>query len=465
MRCARSWRNAGTPPVRDGHAKLVSISLAVDALDPLAVLESIYEPGEPHFYAERPAHRNGARRSGSGAGVRGARPGAVRGAAGVDATTPWRIPSRWVTSNAPFGGPHFFAAFAFHDEVEARRAVPGGAGLCAALAGGEVGHHHDCGGELCGRARGRTRCAGGLRVWRALRASFAGRRNWRGPQTSPGPSVPHFATTEVGRLSRRRWRGRWRDRRGPSDGRWCSRGRRICGGPAAAPAARPERAAPAVSGLLCVLVRELGAGRVSSAPVPERLVRVSRARSKRKRSPVRSGAASGASEDAALGRGAARAAKKICASSATCWTTSWRGSRPSGIAVDATGETATAAPGERAASAYAVARGRCPPACICSMCWRRCIRRRQSGGSPRAAARGGDSRAGGISARALRGGARLAERPGRGEFFVGIRSALVDGATRAGVRRARASSPGSTPEKEFAETELKFKAMVDAIVA
>src|SRR4051812_39628170 len=39
---------------RDRHAKLVSISLAVDALDPLAVLESIFEPGEPHFYAERP---------------------------------------------------------------------------------------------------------------------------------------------------------------------------------------------------------------------------------------------------------------------------------------------------------------------------------------------------------------------------------------------------------------------------
>ena len=39
---------------RDGRAKLVSISLAVDALDPLAVLESIFEPDQPHFYAERP---------------------------------------------------------------------------------------------------------------------------------------------------------------------------------------------------------------------------------------------------------------------------------------------------------------------------------------------------------------------------------------------------------------------------
>ena len=39
---------------RAGRPKLVSISLAVDALDPLAVLDSIFEPGEPHFYAERP---------------------------------------------------------------------------------------------------------------------------------------------------------------------------------------------------------------------------------------------------------------------------------------------------------------------------------------------------------------------------------------------------------------------------
>ena len=40
--------------VRAGRTQLVSISLEVDALDPLAVLESIFEPGEPHFYAERP---------------------------------------------------------------------------------------------------------------------------------------------------------------------------------------------------------------------------------------------------------------------------------------------------------------------------------------------------------------------------------------------------------------------------
>ena len=39
----------------DGRPRLVSISVEVEPLDPLAVVESIFEPGELHFYAERPA--------------------------------------------------------------------------------------------------------------------------------------------------------------------------------------------------------------------------------------------------------------------------------------------------------------------------------------------------------------------------------------------------------------------------
>ncbi len=103
--------------VRDGHLKLVSISLAVDALDPLAVLESIFEPAEPHFYAERPS---------IGTAVAGAEV-----AVSFSSRGPERFADvqRWIDDtlehttavgdvNAPFGGPHFFAAFAFHDEVE-----------------------------------------------------------------------------------------------------------------------------------------------------------------------------------------------------------------------------------------------------------------------------------------------------------------------------------------------------------
>lgn len=103
---------------RDGRAKLVSISLSVDALDPLAVLESIFEPGEPHFYAERPAIETA---------IAGAEVAAKFTAQGA---TRFTEVQRWVDEtlahtiavgdvHAPFGGPHFFAAFTFQRAVEA----------------------------------------------------------------------------------------------------------------------------------------------------------------------------------------------------------------------------------------------------------------------------------------------------------------------------------------------------------
>ncbi len=51
---------------------------------------------------------------------------------------------------------------------------------------------------------------------------------------------------------------------------------------------------------------------------------------------------------------------------------------------------------------------------------------------------------------------------GGGEFFVGIRSALVDG-RRALVYAGAGIVAGSLPEKEFAETELKFQALIGAL--
>jgi menaquinone-specific isochorismate synthase len=53
---------------------------------------------------------------------------------------------------------------------------------------------------------------------------------------------------------------------------------------------------------------------------------------------------------------------------------------------------------------------------------------------------------------------------GEGEFLVGIRSALVEG-TAARVYAGAGLVAGSDPEKELAETDLKFNAMVEAITA
>lgn len=101
-----------------GRTQLVSISLLVDALDPLAVLESIFEPGEQHFYVERPAERL-----------------AVAGAEAVlsfTASGPERFAAcqRFIDDTLAntlavgdqrlaFAGPHFFTAFSFQTETEA----------------------------------------------------------------------------------------------------------------------------------------------------------------------------------------------------------------------------------------------------------------------------------------------------------------------------------------------------------
>jgi menaquinone-specific isochorismate synthase len=101
---------------RDGRPKLVSISITVDALDPLAVLESIFEPHEPHFYAERPSLTTAI--AGAEAAVVLTTSGPDRFAAVqrfIDETLAHTIAVGDV--DAPFGGPHFFTAFTFFDDV------------------------------------------------------------------------------------------------------------------------------------------------------------------------------------------------------------------------------------------------------------------------------------------------------------------------------------------------------------
>jgi menaquinone-specific isochorismate synthase len=51
---------------------------------------------------------------------------------------------------------------------------------------------------------------------------------------------------------------------------------------------------------------------------------------------------------------------------------------------------------------------------------------------------------------------------GGGEFLVGIRSALIDGA-HARVYAGSGIVAGSEPDREFAETELKFKALFESL--
>lgn len=107
----------------DGAPVLASISLAVSALDPLAVLEAIFEPTEPHFYAERPSERSAI--AGAEVALSATASGPARFVAVqrfIDETLERTVAVGDV--NAPFGGPHFFTSFAFQDEVEPGEAFP-----------------------------------------------------------------------------------------------------------------------------------------------------------------------------------------------------------------------------------------------------------------------------------------------------------------------------------------------------
>ncbi len=109
--------------LRAGHPQLVSISLAVDALDPLAVLESIFEPAEPHFYAERPS--SGTALAGAEVATQFSASGPRR-FAGVQAWIEGTLANTIAVGDvaAPFGGPHFFGAFTFADAEDGSGMTP-----------------------------------------------------------------------------------------------------------------------------------------------------------------------------------------------------------------------------------------------------------------------------------------------------------------------------------------------------
>lgn len=104
--------------VRGRRAQLVSISLEVDALDPLAVLASIYDAGERHFYVERPAEN---------LAIAGAEAVLEFTGSGATRFEDCQTFIDEVLANVivvgdqgvPFAGPHFFTAFTFFEETEA----------------------------------------------------------------------------------------------------------------------------------------------------------------------------------------------------------------------------------------------------------------------------------------------------------------------------------------------------------
>jgi menaquinone-specific isochorismate synthase len=107
----------------DGCPRLVSVSLESDHLDPLAVLESIYEPDALHFYVEQPARR---------IALAGAEEVIGRTFEGPDRFERARTFIRRTFEHTiatgdldvPFSGPRFFCSFGFFDDSDDNATFP-----------------------------------------------------------------------------------------------------------------------------------------------------------------------------------------------------------------------------------------------------------------------------------------------------------------------------------------------------
>ena len=109
----------------DGRPRLVSIAVEAERLDPLAVLESIFEPAELHFYMERPAADFAVAGAEAVVALECAGSGRFAAAAAFVRETLARTVAVGAVT-VPFGGPLFFATFGFAETAAAGAEFPAG---------------------------------------------------------------------------------------------------------------------------------------------------------------------------------------------------------------------------------------------------------------------------------------------------------------------------------------------------
>ena len=447
--------------VRAGRSQLVSISLEVDALDPLAVLESIFEPDEPHFYAERPDLETAI----SGAET----------ALAFETSGPGRFAAvqRWIDDvlantlavgdvNAPFGGPHFFTSFAFADEVEPGESFPAARVFVPRWQVARAGRVTTAVANLT--VAPETDLAPlAARVW-AAHAKFRSFDYGEGEGAlTNGAHRPHetYTTHESGDYRAAVARALAGIAVGEFTKIVLARARDLT-------AARPLHPLQLLNGLRqrfpsChAFSLANGRGQSFIGASPERLVRVSRGvlETEALAGSIRRGAS--ASEDAALAAALLHSEKDL---------------HEQRLVVEAiTGRLAQLglkpefSPSPEVRRLANVQHLLTPiravlPATVRLLDALAALHPTPAvGGTPQAAAvariRGLEGFPRGLYAGAL----GWINARGGGEFFVGLRSALVDG-PRARLYAGAGVVAGSVPENEFAETELKFKAMQHALLA
>jgi menaquinone-specific isochorismate synthase len=436
---------------------LVSITIQVENLDPLAVLESIFEPGERHFYAERPSE---------GWAIAGAESVLSFSASGpgrfsecqkfIDRTLEDAIAVG--EPDAPFGGPHFFAAFAFLDTVGAAEPFEA---ACVFVPRWQVAHRD-----------GRTTAVANLIIEGDSAVDALASKVWNAHskfrsfdfQTPEVPEGQHAASVdEVG--GRRSYetavsRALERISRGEFEKIVLARAKDV-----KAPA--PLHPLRLLNGLRqrfpdCNAFSVAnGRGQSFIGASPERLLRVEDGVVLTEALAGSAQRGATASEDASLGNRLLHSDKDLREQRIVLDSIVRRLS-PLGLDLRYSARPQPEAPVQRPAPAHA-RRGSAP----------------EGGPAPRHAGKAapdpggrghpeGDGRAAdrGLEAfpRGLYGGAiGWIDSRGGGEFIVALRSALIDG-PRARMYAGAGIVEGSSPQNEYAETELKFRAMQDALM-
>ena len=444
---------------RDGRPKLVSISLAVDALDPLAVLESIFDPAEPHFYTERPGIETAI--AGAEIAVAHESRGADRFAdiqRFIDETLVDAIAVGDVA--APFGGPHFFASFAFNGEVEAGEPFPAASVFVPRWQVARAGHTTTAVANLL--VSGDSDIAPLTeRVWRAHGKFAQFRYHDAGSAEVTATAKAPFARHEAGD-----YRGavaRALTRIDAGEFRKIVLARAI---DLEAPTAlHPLRV---LNGLRqrfpdCYsFSRANGRGQSFIGASPERLVRVSKGvvETEALAGSIRRGAT--ASEDAALASTLLASEKDLREQREVLDDIVAR-LTPLGLAPEFPPRPQL----RRLANVqhlHTPVRAALPETVRLLDVLAALHPTPAVGGSPRGPAIARIRELEGFPRGLYAGALGWLNARGGGEFFVGLRSALIAGQT-ARVYAGAGIVAGSAPEKEFAETELKFKAMLDALLS
>lgn len=440
------------------HPQLVSISLESEHLDPLAVLESIYEPGELHFYCERPAGHLAV--AGADAVVQHSPGGAGRFAEARRFIADVLDNTIAVGDLAlPFAGPHFFCAFGFFDEAADGAPFPAATIFVPRW---QVGRVED---RFCAVAN--------LLVAADTPVGAAADRLWRASAKFRGFDYSHAtaantalqrgcSTAEVGSVA------------GYLESVRQALGLIESGAVRKIVLARAlDAQAPEPFHPLAVLnsLRQrfpdcyafsVGNGRGQSfiGASPERLVRI---HGREVATEALAGSAPRgrtASEDAALAAGLLRSEKDVREQALVVESLVRRLGR---LGLEA---KPAARPRVRQFSnvqhLHTLVTARAPADVHVLDAVAELHPTPAVGGTPRAEACAQIPRLESFARGLYAGPIGWADSRGDGEFFVGIRSALIDGA-QARVFAGGGIVAGSEPEKEFAETEIKFRALLDAL--